>query len=425
MHEFLQRKPEDEPLDPRWVEIWRKYEVFADRFPPAIIKEISQAIMSVEEEPVIDKEVWGIRVSNDTKVTFLLGAGASAYSGIPTVKQLLPELWNRARKIGREDLENLRRWCDRRQIKNIEDLLTAAYVSDFIAKNRHITALVDYFLYSMGQEVGGEGETFGSIRRIMADVSSIGFLQDTLQTLFGLLTSTMIAAPPNETHKAIVNFIQKHNHTTIITTNYDGCMDEALLTEKITLRGTISGKNEDNPNAVQLIKMHGSINWSYCSSCQDVREFNLLEVKKIFEADTLSYPVLGICKKCGGLRRPLLVPPLSFKFLMFPSLVDIWNYARQSIEEAAVLIIVGYSFSESDAYITKIISRSMATNENQKMIVVDTDASLVPALRGRFDVHIDRFDHGRILKACGTCETVLPRILDSMLANGHGNEQAQ
>jgi len=198
------------------------------------------------------------------------------------------------------------------------------------------------------------------------DVSSIGFLQDTLQTLFGLLTSTMISASPNQTHEAIVDFIKKHKKTSIITTNYDGCMDEALLKAKIPIKGTISGENEDNPNAVQLIKMHGSINWAYCDSCQDVQEFDLLELKRIYEQDKLSYPVIGICKKCGGLRRPLLIPPLSFKFLMFPHLIDIWSSACQSIEEADYLIIVGYSFSEADIYITKIISRSMSMSNDQK-----------------------------------------------------------
>jgi len=297
-------------------------------------------------------------------------------------------------------------------------LLTAAYISNFSARNPNITALLDYFIFSGGRELSEE-EYFSRRRRIHRtaeiDVSSISFLQDTLQTLFGLLTSTMISASPNPTHKAIVDFIKEYPNTSIITTNYDGCMDEALLKEKIPLKGTISGENEDNPEAVRLIKMHGSINWAYCDSCQDVREFDLLELKKTYDMDKLSYPVLGICKKCGGLRRPLLVPPLSFKFLMFPNLIDIWNSARQSIEEADYLIVVGYSFSEADTYITKIISRSMTIKNSQKMIIVNPDYKLVPILRERFSAHIDGFDEKRILKACGNSEEILPEILNSIL----------
>jgi len=413
---FLKEKAEEEPLDPKWLNIWKKCEPDAYKvFPPDVIKEIREKIQSIKP---IDEEIWKIKIKDETKVTFLLGAGASAPSGIPTVNKLLSELWKRARKIGREDLDRLAEWCKERDIDNIEDLLTAAYISNFAARNSNVTSLLNYFIFSGGRQLSDE-EYFLPRRRLrrnpQIDVSSISFLQHTLQTLFGLLTSTMISASPNPTHEAIVSFIERHKNTSIITTNYDGCMDEALLKNGVLLKGTISGENEDNPEATQLIKMHGSINWAYCDSCQDVREFDLLELKRIYENDKLSYPVIGICKNCGGLRRPLLVPPLSFKFLMFPNLIDIWNAASRSIQDADYLIVVGYSFSEADTYITKIISRSMSMNENQKMIIVNTDLDLVPTLRDRFAAHIENFGKSRILKACESSEKALPEILKSML----------
>jgi len=419
--EFLREKPEDELLDSRWLDIWKKYKPYAHKIvPPRIIKKIDEIMLSIKP---VDDEIFKIKIDNEVKVTFLLGAGASAPSGIPTVDKLLSELWKRAKKIGREDLDQLAEWCKTRGITNIEDLLTAAYISNFAARNPNITSLLDYFIFSGGRELSGELEEEeyflgapSAIRTSEIDVSSISFLQDTLQTLFGLLTSTMISSGPNPTHQAIVNFIKKHKNTSIITTNYDGCMDEALLRNEIPLKGTISGENENVPHAVQLIKMHGSINWAYCDSCQDVREFDLLDLKDAYEKDKISYPVMGICKNCGGLRRPLLVPPLSFKFLMFPNLIDIWNSARQSIEEADYLIIVGYSFSEADTYITKIISRSMSMNNNQKMIIINTNPNLVPVLRERFSAHIDGFDEKRILKVCKSSEIILPEILRSMLS---------
>jgi len=426
--EFLrEEKQVDEPLDPRWLDIWKKYERYAhEAFPQGVIKEIEKIMQSIKKT---DEEIWKIRVDNNTKIVFLLGAGASAPSGIPTVDKLLSELWKRARKIGREDLDRLAKWCDDRQITNIEDLLTAAYISNFAATNRGITSLLDYFLFSRGRELAEEEEYL--IRRSLPvrttiDVSSISFLQDTLQTLFGLLTSTMISASPNTTHNTIVDFIKEHKNTSIITTNYDGCVDEAILKNGIHLKGTIGSESEENnADAVQLIKMHGSINWAYCDSCQDVREFDLLELKETYEKDKLSYPVMGICKNCGGLRRPLLVPPLSFKFLMFPNLIDIWNSASQSIEEADYLIIVGYSFSEADTYITKIISRSMSMKENQKMIIVNTNSILVPTLRDRFSAHIDGFDEKRIINVCESSEKILPDILKSILGKGEAKSKSR
>jgi NAD-dependent SIR2 family protein deacetylase len=424
---FLDRKPKEEPLSPAWIDFWKKYRHYArEMIHGRLLKVIEESIGSIK---MINEKIWGIRVGKDTRVTFLLGAGSSAPSGIPTVDKLLSELWKRARRIGREDLDRLAGWCERERITNIEDLLTAAYISNFAARNRSITSLLDYFLFSGGsippkekRYLIREGE---SVKTLEMDVSAISFLQDTLQTLFGLLTSTMISANPNPTHKAIVDFIRSHMNVSIITTNYDGCMDQAILEAGIGLRGTITSEDEkkNSSNTVELIKMHGSINWAYCDSCQDVREFDLLKLKETYEKDELSYPVMGICKNCGGLRRPLLVPPLSFKFLMFPNLIDVWNSARQAIDRADYLIVVGYSFSEADTYITKIVSRSMTVNENQKMIIVNTNPNLVPYLRERFSSHIDRFDQERILEANENCEKVLPEILDSMLGKGEVKKQ--
>ena len=114
--------------------------------------------------------------------------------------------------------------------------------------------------------------------------------------------------------------------------------------------------------------------------------------------------------------KPLLVPPLSFKFLMFPNLIELWNSARISIEQAKYLIVVGYSFSEADTYITKIISRSMSINSDQKMLIINTNPDLVTLLRERFSARIKDFDKNRILKSCKNSDESLPEILTSFVS---------
>jgi NAD-dependent SIR2 family protein deacetylase len=418
--QFLNEKSPDEPIDAELHDIWmnnknnfKKESLLRRgyRISPESVKEIDKLF---KQDEIRDKSL-NINISDDTKITFILGAGASAPSGIPTVSTLLPELWKRAKKIGREDLDNLSNWCDDQEIDNIEDLLTAAYISDFAVKNGKVNSLLGYFLFSRGKKASRIRENYTSSQ---IEASSISFLQDTLQTLFGLLASTMISAEPNPTHTEIVNFIKKHPRTSIVTTNYDGCMDEALLNSKVLFRSMINEGSmikDNNQNAVELIKMHGSINWVYCESCQEVKEFGLQFLKNAYNEDTLSYPVMGLCKNCGGLRRPLLVPPLSFKILTFPKLIDLWNLAREKIEEADYLIVVGYSFAEADTYITKIIARSMSMNKNQKMIIIDTNQTLVQNLRDRFEVLINGFDPERIIKVSKSCDKVMGDLLGSML----------
>jgi NAD-dependent SIR2 family protein deacetylase len=223
----------------------------------------------------------------------------------------------------------------------------------------------------------------------------------------------MIPAKPNASHRAIVQFAKERPNTSIVTTNYDGCIDEALIEAAVPIN-TYLDEQDPQPGAVDLIKMHGSINWTYCDSCHAVRQFDLLRLKQSFEDDTATYAVIGICRACGGQRRPLLVPPMAFKFIIFPNLIRLWNAARERIEQSDYLVVVGHSFSEADAYISKIISRSLTVNAHQRMIVCDPAAHIVPMLRERFSAHIDRFDPMRILRAGGSCDEVLPDVLASL-----------
>jgi len=384
----------------------------------------------------IDNEINEIEIDDDTKIVFLLGAGASVPSGIPAVGGLLDELMQRGKKMQNDDINNLVKYCENNPVKNIEDVLTAAYLADFATENNQITSLVDFFLFS------GDQEDSSNI-----DVSSVPFLQETLQTLFNLLMSTMIPARPNRAHKTIVNLSKDHPNTSIITTNYDGCVDEAILRQGHSIGGSIGneidsgliGNNEhyepdqadseysnffglideidsqkfDKGGEIELIKMHGSINWTYCESCQRSQEFNLILLKELYHRDMISYPVTGICPYCGGRRQPLLVPPTAFKFLRFPPLVDMWKSAKERVEKADYVFMIGYSFSDSDAYINKMISKSMIDNSDQEMIVIDKNEELAPKIQEDLQAYGGVSDE-RIHQAVGNAEELVPQILESM-----------
>ena len=141
-----------------------------------------------------------------------------------------------------------------------------------------------------------------------------------------------------------------------------------------------------------------------------------MDLKDAYEKDLLSYAVIGICRTCGGQRRPLLVPPLAFKFIMFPSLIRLWNTARELIERADYLLVVGYSFSEADSYINKIVSRALTSNTGQKLIICDPNAGLATVLRDRYSAHIDNFETKRVLQVVGSADEVIPKVLRSWLS---------
>lgn len=367
-------------------------------------------VINQRKTPKIDNEILKIRVTDQTRVTILLGSGASAPSGIATVNGLLEQLREDAMRMRRNDLNHLFAWCKHNNITNIEDLLTASYIASFAIKNENVLSLLGYFL--LKEQL--EGEKPFKLHRKDTDELSLTFIEETFKTLFGILAGRMLDAKPNAAHQAIVDFIKHHENTSIVTTNYDGCMDEAISRAvRNDAKNPKDGKVNNNIHKVKdVIKMHGAINWWCCDSCQNIHKTDFIDLK---EAPG-NYTVLGACRECRGTTRPLLVPPLSFKFVMFPNLTRIWSSASEAFDKADYLIVVGYSFSGTDTYISKMIQKSMTTNKNQKILIIDTNPNLAKTLRDAYSLDIKNSDETCVLQACASCDEILPRVLQSLLS---------
>ncbi len=270
-----------EQIHPDWAEILREIEPrIKRRLPPPIRRQLSDFIAKMSpRDPGIGELDPG-----HSKLSFLLGAGASKPdpSNIPTVMELLPDLLTRARRLDRDDVTKLADFCEHRKITNIEDLLTAAQLATFCSRNPTVLKLVDFLLYRARES---DESPYRRRRDEHVDLSSVAFLQDTLQVLFGLLSSKMLPAKPNAGHKAIAEYVKAHAKSQIVTTNYDCCMDLALGEERKDFDygmefANISRSGRDDERDTRLIKLHGSLNWFYCETCQDVQ---LTNIKKTVE----------------------------------------------------------------------------------------------------------------------------------------------
>jgi hypothetical protein len=234
-----------EDLHPEWLDI---FEAHRDQLELMLPKVSLQAVLSFFEEARPTDQALATIDPAKQKITFLLGAGASKPepSSIPTVKELLPQLLERARRLDRDDVTRLADYCDKRKIDNIEDLLTAAQLATFCSRTPNVLRLMNYLLYRRDAEdsppkatyyEGHTGFVWARRGRVegAADVSSVASLQDTLQVLFGLLASTMLPARPNACHEAIVAYMSDRTDSAIVTTNYDCLIDMALEEEKLPL----------------------------------------------------------------------------------------------------------------------------------------------------------------------------------------------
>jgi len=400
-----------------WIEIFQKHRSNLQKImPEAEYQRVAQVFATPSP---YDKLVHSLNVTKK-RVTFLLGAGCSKPhpTSIPTVKELLPDLLERARRLDREDLTKLADFCTTERIDNIEDLLTAAQLGTYCSRNSNTLKLLDFLLKGPGadEERGMKRRRVGAY----SNLTSVPFLQDTLQGLFGLLISRMLPAKPNKAHEAIADYVMRHRGSRIVTTNYDCCIDLAFAYAGKNPSYEIEFSNINAPTnkisgALSLIKLHGSLNWFYCDSCQDVQLIEIGLTVKYFIKDKAPYPVVASCPVCGGQRRPLLVPPLAMKFDVPPPLNPLLRLAANAFESSELIVVVGYSFAEADLYISRMLSKSMQKRSEQKLLLVDTDDSVVARVRRKFEVSIHKFDPSRIVKMCGDCAKELPQFLTGRL----------
>ena len=363
-------------------------------------------------------------------IAFLLGAGASkpSPSDIPTVAELLPELLNRARRLDREQVTNLANFCDEQRIDNIEDLLTAVQIAAFCSRNPGILSLVEYQLF--GEETTGRPRRRTRPGPVRADVSSVAYLQDTVQVLFGLLSNLMLPASPNAGHQAIVDYVREKPLTPIVTTNYDCCIDLALINNSVPFSYTVDFANsevlpEGSGGASSLIKLHGSLNWFYCETCQKVRLIDIKQTAMDYKNQRGEYPIISVCNDCGGQRRGLLVPPHAMKFDVAPPLQPLIANAASCFENKTLIVVVGFSFADADLYILRMLIKAMQESESTRLAIIDPDASVVRKVRSKFEAQIPDFDaQSRILGLGGDCSDILPQFLRGDLLESAGGATA-
>ena len=422
-----------ERIHPGWIDLFGRYRnglaSEAGRFLPDVAV---RRILDVFDPLLAADNPFATLDPYSEEIAFLLGAGASKPkpSNIPTVAELLDQLLDRARRLDREEMTNLAEFCKYSDIQNIEDLLTAVQISAFCSRKPTILRLVEFQLFGRrrprGIAVRGRTDSTFQQTRMRADVATTAYLQETFELLFGLLSNLMLPSNPNDCHQAIAEYIQTRPGTSIVTTNYDCCMDRSLIKNDMDFSYVIDFANhettgEDREKAIQLIKLHGSLNWFNCETCQTVRLLDIEQAVSNYEKDLGIYPIINVCRECGGPSRGLLVPPHAMKFDVSQPLQPLLEHAAKAFSDRSLIIVVGFSFSEADMYISRMLIKAMQSPIEPKLLIVDPAEDLLERIRLRFESQIPQFDaYSRIIGLQGDCAKVLPEFLrGELLKTGH------
>lgn len=370
-----------------------------------------EAARQAENEGVLER-LAGRALPQTAPVVFFLGAGASkpAPSDIPTVNELLGQLWSKSDRMQPKPLEKLKAWCRENSIDNIEEMLTAVTISRLIIQSPKVHGLLNSVLYPEWKRLRDI-----SVR----GVDAVLLLEKEVNSFFSLMMGTMLNARPNAIHSAIAGCAKEREAVHILTTNYDTCIEQALNAVNVPYNYGL--ETSEPSEAVALVKMHGSINWYYCEACQGVF---LPAAEAVLHAleQGVPYAVTGMCPHCSGATTQLIVPPIAHKYITHPPILQVWERGRHILELADVVVVVGYSFAAADDYIGRMLVRAFAHDGEKALLCVDVADRAISRCRALLEAHVPGFDsQRRFFPLHGDGSTLVADVIGSMKASvSHG-----
>lgn len=309
------------------------------------------------------------KIIGDMKTAIFLGGGASAAEGAPVQNLLFKKYF----KMLREQ-DN---YSDYKRVKELCAYFKQMFYIDVLQDD------LDSIQFPTFEEAIGlldlavrKRQSFKDfdLENIASDCNRIGFIRQYLVLLMAEVLEDKTAVVRG-LHRMLVSHLSKLGcltKMTFISTNYDVLIDRALAARQdivldygFELNSAPAGAFNSRP-AVQLYKVHGSLNWSYCPTCNSLRLIH--DQQGILKL--LADPSQALCSRCHSVKTPVIVPPTYFKDMSNSFLTIVWHKAEASLKEAGHLIFCGYSFPDADMHIKYLIKRIQTSRNDQLKITV-------------------------------------------------------
>lgn len=332
--------------------------------------------------------------SKPKRPVVVFGAGATKACGGPLTNEILPEAFRHIDEIRRE---------------GYEELLNA-----FLVENFHVTPQIlarkpdDYpalpLLMSLIDTAIDRKNSFGSDwpwSRLIEVRNSLEYL------VFALIELKLRRLGRNEYKHFLRKLVEESDaEPLVISLNYDLIADNVLF--QMCEERTSSARSPTVPDYGcdirtplylkaterfgRLLKIHGSLNWLYCPSCQRLdiglsesgrRTLKQLDRLYMQDSDSLEarYSCHGSpCVECGTFVRPVLITPTHHKDYRNPHIARAWYDAERTLREADRVFFVGYSLPDDDVEVIYLLKRGLShmTDRARDITVVEYDAEQRP-----------------------------------------------
>lgn len=301
-------------------------------------------------------------------IVLFLGAGFSAPFGLPTMNQFS------------EEVTINKKLSERERVVYSRLVLEARRANSFLeSSSTNLEDILSFFVMGDRLRTFDEGLTVPSlevksiIAKVYSTIKNSDYYWDELDNFKRFLQI------------GIADLLRQGHQLHIITTNYDLIIDSILFSQDthaefpFDFDTTSDGKVRSlyGIDAVPLFKLHGSINWF--AQNENDNEKILLEDRIIPNPNNLNslIPASYTDHSYKG-GTPIIIPPSYLKPELSSQLLKNWSGASKAMEDAQIIIFVGYSFPPTDIEMKYFLANSLAENTVlQKIKIFDINASTI------------------------------------------------
>ncbi|MDX2109646.1 MAG: SIR2 family protein [Verrucomicrobiota bacterium] len=290
--------------------------------------------------------------TTDAKKVIILGAGASAADGAPLQAGLFrkyAEIIQRPKSITPSSEGELRTFFDYLWGVDIDSTnLATAHFPTF----EEVLGLLEM--------ANARGEFFKGFGGLHTEATRAQEMRAHLVQLIALVLDEALTHT-KDTHTSLITNMKKlgwMDKASFLSFNYDLLVDNSLHASlggdpdyAVSFRSGSSPTGSSHP---VLLKLHGSLNWLFCPTCNQLDYYPLQKIV----ATIVREPWQMTCDTCKEPRVPILIPPTFFKVMSNFYLQQIWHNAEKTLRDANHLIFCGYSFPDADIHFKYLLKRA-------------------------------------------------------------------
>jgi len=240
---------------------------------------------------------------------YLLGSGFSKAAGAP---------------LGRELMERVFNQQDKPQINSIYRWISTNIFPD--KENWHLICEIDELISRLSLHCHYNNKQCPQTSHI-------------LNMLTYELARSVDCYLDQEDRRIYRNFIARiKTDDVVISLNYDTILERCGILKRIK----------------DLLKLHGSMSWSYCPLCQKI--YNDARWQKG-----------GVCLTCGSVILPCILPPQVIITHHIDPFLPLYSRALQYLQNARRLVIIGYSLPATDFDIKLLLKLGLGTTKKKSI----------------------------------------------------------